>query len=76
MKYLGSPHHWPTNALDIVFGLSTYLGIDTFAELDTPQLYIHISSQAKNIKKVLKILSLLVLKQTDMPTTPELHHTK
>ncbi|KAF8806738.1 hypothetical protein BYT27DRAFT_6607351 [Phlegmacium glaucopus] len=70
MKYLDSLHHRPTDGLDIIFGLSNP-GVDTpFAELDT--LYIHIFSNVKDLNKALEILSLLLLKQTDMPLTPRL----
>ncbi|KAF8806742.1 hypothetical protein BYT27DRAFT_7100444 [Phlegmacium glaucopus] len=70
LKYLDSPHRRPTDALDIIFGLSNP-GVDTpFAELDA--LYTHIFSNVKNIDKALEILSLLLLKQTEMPLTPRL----
>ena len=70
MKYLDSPHHWPTDRLDIIFGLSNP-GIDTpFAELDA--LYVHIFSTVKNISRALEILSLLLLTRTDMEITPQL----
>ncbi|KAF8805064.1 hypothetical protein BYT27DRAFT_7339948 [Phlegmacium glaucopus] len=70
MKYLDSPHHWPTDRLDIVFGLSNP-GVDTpFAELDA--LYIHIFSAVQNIDRALEILSLFVLMQTKMLITPQL----
>ncbi|KAF8814331.1 hypothetical protein BYT27DRAFT_7238893 [Phlegmacium glaucopus] len=70
MKYLDSPHHWPTDRLDVIFGLSNP-GVDTpFAALDA--LYIHIFSAVQNIHRVLEILSLLVLRQTKMTITPQL----
>ncbi|KAF8806763.1 hypothetical protein BYT27DRAFT_7233598 [Phlegmacium glaucopus] len=70
MKYLDSPHHWPTNRLNIVFGLSNP-GVDTpFAELDA--LYIHIFSAVQNIERALEILSLLVLTQNQTLITPQL----
>ncbi|KAF8805051.1 hypothetical protein BYT27DRAFT_7298858 [Phlegmacium glaucopus] len=70
MKYLNSPRHWPTDRLDIIFGLSNP-GFDTpFAELDV--LYIHILSTVEHIDRALEILSLLVLTQTDMMITPKL----
>jgi len=70
MKYLDSPHHWPTDRLEIIFGLSNP-GIDTpFTELDA--LYIHIFSTVKNINRALEILSLLLLTRTKMQTTPQL----
>ena len=60
MKYLDSPYHWPTDRLDIIFGLSNP-GIDTpFAELDA--LYIHIFSTVKNIKRAFEILGFLLLR--------------
>ena len=60
MKYLNSPHSWPTDRLDIIFGLSNP-GIDMpFAELDA--LYIHIFSRVKNIKRAFKILGFLLLR--------------
>ncbi|KAF8815945.1 hypothetical protein BYT27DRAFT_7186431 [Phlegmacium glaucopus] len=70
MKYVDSHHHWPPDQLNIIFGLSNP-GVETpFTELDA--LYIHIFSTVKNIDKALEILSLLVLKQTDMELTPQL----
>ena len=60
MKYLNSPHSWPTDGLDIIFGLSNP-GIDTpFAELDA--LYIHIFLRVKNIKRAFEILGFLLLR--------------
>ena len=70
MKYLDSPYHWPTDRLDVVFGLYNPGGDAPFAELDA--LYIHIFSTVKNIDRALEILSLLVLTQTDMSLTPKL----
>ena len=59
MKYLVSPYHWPTDRLDIIFGLSNP-GINTpFAELDA--LYIHIST-VKNIKSAFEIVGFLLLR--------------
>ncbi|KAF8802016.1 hypothetical protein BYT27DRAFT_7226599 [Phlegmacium glaucopus] len=56
MKYLDSPHHRPTDGLDIIFGLSNP-GVDTpFAELD--MLYIHLFSKVKDINRALEILNL------------------
>ncbi|KAF8801499.1 hypothetical protein BYT27DRAFT_6794889 [Phlegmacium glaucopus] len=70
MKYLDSPDDWPTDRLDIIFGLSNP-GVDTpFAELDA--LYIHIFSKVKNITRALEILSLLLLTQAMVPITPRL----
>ncbi|KAF8802023.1 hypothetical protein BYT27DRAFT_7197492 [Phlegmacium glaucopus] len=71
MKYLDSPHHRPTDALDIIFGLSNP-GVDTpFAELDA--LYIHIFSQVKDINRALEIISLLLLNTViNKPLTPQL----
>ncbi|KAF8817200.1 hypothetical protein BYT27DRAFT_6949245 [Phlegmacium glaucopus] len=70
MKYLDSPHHWPTDRLEIIFGLSNP-GVDTpFAELDA--LYIQIFSTVKNINRALEILSLLLLTRTKMEITPQL----
>ncbi|KAF8801253.1 hypothetical protein BYT27DRAFT_7310893 [Phlegmacium glaucopus] len=70
MKYLDSPHHRPTDGLDIIFGLSN-LGVDTpFAKLDA--LYIHIFSHVKDINRALEILSLLVLNKVNIPLTPQL----
>ncbi|KAF8805049.1 hypothetical protein BYT27DRAFT_7193581 [Phlegmacium glaucopus] len=70
MKYLDSPHHWPTDRLDIVFGLSNP-GIDTpFAALDA--LYIHIFSTVQNIDRALEILSLLLLTQIKKSITSQL----
>ncbi|KAF8802012.1 hypothetical protein BYT27DRAFT_7197473 [Phlegmacium glaucopus] len=70
MKYLDSPHHRPTDGLDIIFGLSNP-GVDTpFAELDA--LYIHIFSRVKDINRALEILSLLVLNRIRIPLTPQL----
>ncbi|KAF8802055.1 hypothetical protein BYT27DRAFT_7113565 [Phlegmacium glaucopus] len=70
MECLDSPHHRPTDGLDIIFGLSNP-GVDTpFAELDA--LYIYIFSQVKDINRALEILSLLLLNRVGMPLTPQL----
>ncbi|KAF8801487.1 hypothetical protein BYT27DRAFT_7174195 [Phlegmacium glaucopus] len=70
MKYLDSPDDWPTDRLDIIFGLSNP-GVDTpFAELDA--LYIHIFSKVRNITRALEILSLLLLTPVVRPITPQL----
>ena len=64
MKYLDSPHSWPTDRLDIIFGLPNP-GIDTpFAVLDA--LYIHIFSTVKNIKRALEILGFILLRPVDV----------
>ncbi|KAF8801492.1 hypothetical protein BYT27DRAFT_7341968 [Phlegmacium glaucopus] len=70
MKYLDSTDDWPTDRLDIIFGLSNP-GVDTpFAELDA--LYIHIFSKVKNITRALEILGLLLLIQVVRPRTPQM----
>ncbi|KAF8800990.1 hypothetical protein BYT27DRAFT_7311356 [Phlegmacium glaucopus] len=70
MKYVNSPRHSPTQRLDTIFRLSDPKAVTPFAELDS--LYDRIFSSVEDINRVLEILSLLVLKQTDMEITPQL----
>ena len=58
MKYVKSPHHWPTDRLGIILGI-TSRGEDTpFADLDA--LYSHIFSSVKDNDKVLGVFSVLL----------------
>ncbi|KAF8798343.1 hypothetical protein BYT27DRAFT_6902617 [Phlegmacium glaucopus] len=59
MKYIESPRHWPTDRLEIIFGIMSR-GKDTpFAALD--ELYTYIFSSVGDINKVLEVFKVLLL---------------
>ena len=59
MKYVESSRHWPTDRLEIIFGIMSR-GKDTpFADLDA--LYTCIFSFVEDINKVLEVFSVLLL---------------
>ena len=59
MKYVESPRHWPTDRLEIIFGIMSR-GKDTpFADLDA--LYTYIFSVVEDIEKVLEVFRVLLL---------------
>ena len=69
IKYISSPRHRPTDRLqDVIIGDSRF--DIPFSELDA--LYVQIFSAVENINIVLEILSILLLRQTDMKITPQL----
>jgi len=62
MKYVESPRHWPTDRLEIIFGIISR-GKDTpFADLDA--LYTHLFSSVEDVNKVLEVFSILLLVKT------------
>ena len=64
MKYVGSPRRWPTDRLEIIFGIISR-GKDTpFADLDA--LYTHIFSSVEDINKVLDVFRVLVFVKTSV----------
>ena len=66
IKYINSPFHRPTDRLlDVINGDSRFdSGLDG--------LYMQIFSAVENINIALEILSLLLLRRTDMKITPQL----
>ena len=62
MKYIESPRHWPTDRLEIIFGIMNRGNDTPFAELDA--LYTHIFSSVEDINKVLEVFSVLLLVKT------------
>lgn len=63
MKFVESPGHWPTDRLDIIFGLTSPGTNTPFADLDA--LYIHIFSSVDDIDRVQQIFTFLLLRESD-----------
>ena len=64
MKYIESPRHWPTDRLEIIFGIMSRGNDIPFAALDA--LYTHIFSLVEDINKVLGVFSVLLLVKAPM----------
>ena len=70
IKFIDSHCHWPTDRLDIIFGLSPRGKTMPFAEMDS--LYLHIlTSASDNIETALEIFAILLfLHHRDLCVTP------
>jgi len=64
MKYIESPRYWPTDRLEIIFGIMRRGNDTPFAELDA--LYTHIFSPVEDINKVVEVISVLLLVKTSI----------
>ncbi|KAF8884418.1 hypothetical protein CPB84DRAFT_1850655 [Gymnopilus junonius] len=63
MKFVESPNHWPSDRLDVIFGLTSPGTNTPFADLDA--LYTHILSSVGDIDRVRQIFAFLLLRESD-----------
>ncbi|PPR05796.1 hypothetical protein CVT26_010146 [Gymnopilus dilepis] len=65
MKFVESPRHWPSDRLDIIFGLMSPGRNTPFAELDS--LYAHIfNSVGAHIDRAMEVFTFLLFKASDV----------
>ncbi|KAF8150923.1 hypothetical protein B0H34DRAFT_801828 [Crassisporium funariophilum] len=64
MEYISSPHHRPTERLDVILGLSDAGGDAPFSEFD--RVYKNVFASVPNVQAALRILSVIIVMEVKM----------
>ena len=75
MKFVESPDHWPTDRLNVIFGLTSPGKNTPFADLDALYTIIFSSVNIDNIKRAMEVFTFLLFKgphvNAEMETTED-----